>query len=256
MRLTSFLNPSLTDDSWRGLVENIDKIRSGLTPNALLQGGRNDVYKIEHEGKQLVLKCFYNRGAWKKVAYKLSTSKARRSYLHSQKLINIGINSPSPIFWREDWDGAWLQNSYYVSEFLDYAHDGRSFNDSSIEDKTFKIRLAAETIACMHEAEIEHLDLNPANFLFKQGIDRKWQIYIIDNNRMKVGPVSLKRGITPLLLMELKGEDLDLLIASYSKVRNVDTADCRNLYFNTLNRHNLKWRIKSKTRPWRRKIGL
>lgn len=256
MPFVSCLHSIYDDQTWKRFIENLATTENDLNDDDRLLGGRNDVFKIKTEGKTVVLKTFKNKGAWKKIAYRFSSSKARRSYEHSLFLIEAGLKSPQPIAWREDWKGPWLEKSYYLSEFIDYDHDVSSIQDQTADQWREKAALAGKTIGLMHEAKIEHLDLNSGNLLFKKGDLQTWQSYIIDNNRMKKGAVPLKRGVKSLFLMGLNNEALDLLIQAYAQVRNFDLEQCRTFYFKTLDRHNLKWRIKNKTRPWRRKLGL
>lgn len=256
MSSVSFLNPSCTEAYWTQLLDTLPSIANDLPADALLRGGRNEVYRIEHAGHSLVLKRFANKGAWKKIAYKISTSKARRSYEHSLKLMEIGLLSPKPICWREDWASGWLRESYYVSAFVDYEHDANALSDPSTADWQRKATLAGEIIGKMHEAKVEHLDFNSGNLLFKQDAQGEWQGFVIDNNRMRMGAVPPNRGIKALFLMGLENEPLNLLIEAYAKTRKLDLANCRAKYFKTLKRHTLKWRIKNRTRPWRRKFGL
>lgn len=256
MRTVSCLHSHFNNDTWNQLVGKLKEKSELFTDEDRLLGGRNDVFKFHHEGRPIALKCFRNKGAWKKVAYRVSTSKARRSYEHSLRLIEVGIHSPQPIAWREDWEGPWLQESYYLSDFTDYSHDLSAIRNPKTVDWELKAKIAGETVGKMHQVEIDHLDLNSGNLLFAKNEDGEWESVIIDNNRMRMGPVSFNRGVKSLLLLGLEKTPLDILLSAYSNARDYEPERCRQLYFKTLARHHLKWRIKNSTRPWRRKLGL
>jgi hypothetical protein len=81
-------------------------------------------------------------------------------------------------------------------------------------------------------------------------------MYFIDCNRMQTGPVSQAIGLQALVRMGLEGEHIDAYVDAYALERGIDQAWCRSRYRQLLRRHQWQWRIKNKTRPWRRKIGF
>jgi len=256
MRTLFRLNPQFDNPVWRSWLQQLPEMVASLPAEALIQGGRNDVYRIEMDGYPLIAKCFYNRGAWKKVAYRFASSKARRSYEHSERLLKIGLRSPTPIAWREDWSGPWLENGYYICDYIDFEHEARRLNDRPRQEAIEKSRAAGRDFAEMHNSGIRHLDLTPGNLLFPKTQSDDYQPYIIDNNRMRFASIGVKEGILSLLQLELEGELRDALIDGYARSRNITSERCRELYEQGLRRHQLKWRIKNGTRPLRRKIGL
>lgn len=108
----------------------------------------------------------------------------------------------------------------------------------------------------MHEAEILHLDLTPRNLLFVNEGGPQWELHFVDNNRMRFGKVGLERGIRSILQCGVKGDDVEPFVEAYAERRAVAPGLCRRLYGALSRGHQLKWRIKNATRPWRRKIGV
>ena len=108
----------------------------------------------------------------------------------------------------------------------------------------------------MHDAGMIHLDLTPRNLLFVHEDGPGWKLHFVDNNRMSFGKVGLKRGIRSILQCGVKGEDAGPFVEAYALRRGFDPALCLNLYESLGRGHQLKWRVKNATRPWRRKIGL
>lgn len=250
------INPEFDNSSWRAWLQRLPELVDGLTADALLQGGRNDVYRLEKDDRSLVVKRFHNRGAWKKVVYRIYSSKARRSYEHSGRLLEIGLRSPTPIAWREDWAGLWLEKGYYICDYIDFEHEARRLSERPRQEALEKARVVGRDFARMHEAGIRHLDLTPGNLLFPKRASADCQPYIIDNNRMRFASISVHEGILSLLQLELEGELLGAFVDSYARYRNLTPELCHGIYERRLRRHKLKWRVKNATRPLRRKIGL
>ncbi len=250
------LAPQFDTPDWQQWLAELDLLCDRLGPESRLRGGRNELLLVERQGLRLAVKRFRNRGLWKKIAYRLATSKARRSFEHSARLIEIGLASPRPVAWREDWAGPWLSHSLYVCEYLAFAHDANAIAQPATEDPAAKAALVGDAVARMHEAHIAHLDLNGGNLLFARDQAQRWQLHIIDNNRMAFGPVTPSRGVGLLVHVGLEGHLLDALLEAYSQARRIPLQLCQDLYARKLKRFHLKWKIKNATRPWRRRLGL
>lgn len=250
------LNSELPAAEWQDLLRDLPRIVSDLPPGRLIQGGRNELYRLEHQGRELVVKRFPNAGPWKKIAYRISTSKARRSFENSLALRRAGLHSPTPVGWREDWSRGWLRESYYVCDHVNVVAEARAIRKLREVDWNPHLRLMGRSIAQMHEAEILHLDLTPRNLLFVNEGGPQWELHFVDNNRMSFCKVGLERGIRSILQCGVKGDDVEPFVEAYAQRRGVDPGLCRRLYGSLARGHQLKWRIKNATRPWRRKFGI
>lgn len=248
--------PDFETPEWDALVEKLPSVIQGQPSSSRLLGGRNELYRLEWAGRNLVVKRFVNKGLWKKLSYRMVSSKAKRSYLHSVALLRAGIRSPEPIAWSEEWAGGWLKESYYVCAYLDFEHDASALLEPSCEDRAAKLSLLGETIARMHEAELMHLDVNQGNWLFRRAIGGGWELSLIDNNRMKQGPVSAARGVRCLLQLDFPEVFRDGVLASYASGRTLNFETCKSTLDKSCRRFELKWKVKNATRPWRRKLGL
>lgn len=219
----------------------------------VLKDARNKVYHMRHDERDVVVKYFCNNGVGKKIAYRIRSSKAQRSFLHGQKLRDAGLHSPQVIAWREDWRGIWLQQSFFVSALVDERFTGWSLKDKSIPDVTMHLQDLARAIAQMHDAQLCHRDLTPGNIIFT---GEELQLQFIDCNRMSFGMISREMGLRSLVQMGFAGEHIDPYVAAYAEARGFDSEYCQQRYRTLLQRHGFKWKIKNATRPWRRRIGL
>jgi len=241
-------------ESW---LYRLSEFCDDLPESQLLHRGRNEIFRAEQAGISLVIKRFTNHGCWKRVAYRyFASSKARRSFEHSGRLLAAGLQSPAPVAWVEFRKGGWLIESFYVSLFQSCEHDGHALLESDWPERKNKARLAGAAVGRMHEAGIAHLDLNGGNLLFYRDPGGGWNVSFIDNNRMAFGRLSPRRGIRLLLTAGQEGEALDAFLDGYSQYRNLSFEFCRKTYAHFLKLYKLKWNFKNATRPWRRRLGL
>lgn len=256
MPLSFALSTDFDTPEWAGFIEALPDVLGKAPSDSRLLGGRNELHRLNHAGQNVVVKRFKNRGLWKKVAYRLVSSKAMRSYSHSLALIEAGVGSPTPIAWREDWGSLWLKESHYICSYLDFEHDASALLHDDCEDRDIKITLLGNAVARMHEAGLLHLDINQGNWLFQKNGSGNWIVSMVDNNRLRRVRVGIKKGVHCLLQLEFKGEFLRRLVNAYAEGRGEDFETCWRSYERSRTGFELKWRIKNATRPWRRKIGL
>ena len=82
-----------------------------------IQAARNDIKLIPFMGKEYVVKSFKKPHPIKAWYYSKQDSKAKRSYEHALKL---GELTPRPIGYIAYYKGAFLQESYYISDYFEY----------------------------------------------------------------------------------------------------------------------------------------
>jgi len=84
-------------------------------------GKRNSIKKIKISGKTLVVKSFKTPILFNQLVYKyFRKSKAKRSFEYATKLTELDIKTPKPIAYIEYFSMFGIQNSFYISEFVDY----------------------------------------------------------------------------------------------------------------------------------------
>lgn len=256
MKTKIHLHEDFRGPQWKAWMDDLPEKLSELPPSQLIQDDRNRVYWIEHEGQKFVAKHFLNTGPWKKVVYRLSTGKARRSFDNSIALIQAGVRCPQPVAWREDWNGPFLKESFFISAHVEATQTARAVRYRKEIDWRPHVTAIATCIARMHDAGLLHLDLTAGNILFVGARSDQWPVYIIDNNRMSFGEISLQRGIKSLLQPKIEGKYQSPYVEAYANARGFDPELCIKLYERLMGGHKMKWKIKNVTRPWRRKLGL
>lgn len=247
---------SFDKPAWRRWLEDLPEAVTRFPEEKLLQGGRNQLYHCDFEDLELVVKRFPNSDVWKKVAYRICDSKAKRSYLHTQRLNQAGLHSPEPVAWVESWEGQWLRESFYVCLYVPFDHEARQLHQPHLPQRIEKARLLGQSLAKMHRAEILHLDLTPGNLLYSPVQNNGWEIQIVDNNRMRFGPVPRRAAVTSLTQADLPDDLLPSMLSSYAECIRIPFGELEQAFRRRRQSYALKWRIKNATRPWRRKIGL
>lgn len=256
MKTTLHLHEAFRTPDWEEWMANLPAQVAKLPASDRLHQGRNRVYRVERNGGRFVVKHFLNRGLWKKIAYRISSSKARRSFEHSMRLLNVGVGSPQPVGWREDWRGGFLSESFYVCAYVEVAGTARHFRARANTGWESYLPEVARCIARMHNHGILHRDLNNGNILFGKETGPEAGIYVIDNNRMTFGEVGPRKGIASLIKTKVAPEHRPLFVKAYAEERGLDPEICLALYDRLLGGYTMKRRIKHLTRPWRRKIGF
>ncbi len=244
----------LDQGQWESVVTELEAILAD-DASETLHAGRNTIKKAVIHGQPVIIKHFKNDGMRKKLAYKLRSSKAKRSYEHSQKLIDAGLLAPTPLLWREDWKGAWLHQSFFVSAYHEVAFTAWDLKKDNLPNNEQWVIHLGQQIGKMHNAGLHHQDLTPGNILFVSEGD-SFLMYFIDCNRMSFGAIGKDQGMRALVRMGLEGQHIDPYARAYAEERDLDVEWCQNRYRQLLKRHQFKWRLKNKTRPWRRKLGL
>jgi tRNA A-37 threonylcarbamoyl transferase component Bud32 len=168
--------------------------------------------QIDNTSYEVAIKVFAKQSLLKDIYDKKNKSKAERSYIAAEKLLNHGINTPTPIAILEEWKGNRLSESYYLCLFepaiclrdalFEIYHQHK---DSA---KLMELLLlVAPAIKQMHDAGFMHGDLGNQNILLPKNTDGSWASpSFIDLNRYqffadgvtdKARAIDLARPILP-----------------------------------------------------------
>ncbi len=156
----------------------------------------------------------------------IRNSKAKRSYLNAQKLLEMGFNTPSPIAYIEEKKYKILTNSYYLSVHEEFDGMLRELQSGTVESHKELIRQFTLFIAALHEKQVLHLDFSPGNILYKLK-DGIYTFYLVDLNRMRFDkPIDLDTACSSFRRLWGSDDMIRYMVEVYAKIRNIDEKVC------------------------------
>ena len=162
-------------------------IKNFSTTGRILEiGQRNSIKLFDIKGQTMNIKSFKIPNFINRIAYKyFRKSKARRSFEYATKLIEVGIGTPRPIAYFENYDLIGLNDSYYVCEHLESVFEFREVElNKDFQNREEIIRQFTKFTFEMHQKGIEFLDHSPGNTLIKKEENGMYSFYLVDLNRM------------------------------------------------------------------------
>lgn len=226
----SLINEAFCIDSFLSQLANIKTL---INASQRISQGKDFVVRttitIEGTPYELAIKVFAKQSLLKDLYDKKNKSKAERSYIAAETLINLGINTPPPVAILEDWQGNRLIESYYICLFepaicfrdalFDIYHQHK---DSA---KLMELLLlVAPAIRKMHDAGFMHGDLGNQNILLPKNADGSWaEPSFIDLNRYQVfnNGIRDKARAMDLARPILPGNYLHFFLQIYAKHQEV-----------------------------------
>ena len=145
---------------------------------------RNQLKHFSVEGYDVIVKRYKKPHLINRIAYSyLRPSKAKRAYEYAFKLLELGVDSPAPIAYIEEYSCGLLTYGYFISIYeKDYSLI-RELMAGTQEDASL-LKALSLYIAKIHSKGVLHLDMSPGNILYKrQGSD--FHFTLIDINRMQ-----------------------------------------------------------------------
>ncbi len=218
-------------ENFRDFINNIK--RYFLESEDVITAKRNIIKIIEHNSSKVVVKSFKIPNKINQFVYRfIRYSKAKRSFLNAQKLMDLGINTPSPIGYIEFFNPL-LKDSFYICEYFDYDFEIRAvFKDNSFKDRDIIFESFAKFSYDLHEKSVYHIDYSPGNVLIKKK-DGEYQFSIVDVNRMKFIKFDNSLRFENLSRFSASIEDTKDIATYYAKIANIDVdiAIKKLLYF-------------------------
>lgn len=192
-----------------------------------IHAGRNTIKIFEEKEYKIVVKSFRIPIFINRVIYGVfRASKARRSYEYAEKLIKLGIGTPTPIGYYEQRNAFLFSNSYYVSLQSECSHTFNDLiNNQQFPERNDILKAISRFTAELHEKGILHQDYSAGNILFKHK-NNKIEIEILDLNRMRFGKVDLEKGCKNFERLNIDSESLTLMAKEYAIVRDFDQQTC------------------------------
>lgn len=148
---------------------------------------RNHIKVFDVNGKSINIKSFKKPSLVNKIAYRfLRKSKAQRSFEYANRLLKVGIGTPTPIAYFENYDAIGLKESYYISEHIDANLTYRELvREPNYPDHENILQQFTAFSFNLHEKGIEFKDHSPGNTLIVKTTDKTYRFYLVDLNRME-----------------------------------------------------------------------
>lgn len=189
---------------------------------AVIQKSRNTIKKIAIENQVLNVKSYKVPNVFNKLAYRyIRMSKAKRSFVYAEKLLSLGINTPAPIAYYEEFHLNGLKKSYYVCEQLDDAFTLRQFLESPecSDQQNIMEQFVAFTFD-LHHKGVEFLDNTTGNTLIRSVGNGKYEFYLVDINRMRFhsSPMQFSSRMKNLSLLSNNKKIMQAISAQYAVI--------------------------------------
>ena len=209
----------------------------------LLYSERNEVRRMEHEGKVFIVKRYKRVNAIQRVVYTFfRKTKAARAYLYAQKFRRRGIDTPREIAYIETFSHGLFTVGYFVSEeclWREVAIDLRNREDYDRELG----RALIQHLVLMHSRGVLHGDLNLTNFLYHRDADGQYHFMLIDINRSRFtdGMPSDSQCLRNLVRLTHRRDLYEFLIRQYAMQRGWPVEATLRQSLRLLDRFEHKW---------------
>ncbi len=198
-----------------------------LNSNKTIHKARNEIKILTFHEQQMAVKSFKILSIFKRFIYTfLRPSKAKRSFLYSQKLQDF---TPKPIAYIEFLKFNMIEKSYYLSEKFEHDFSIREpLFDDDFKNREEILKQFSNFVFSLHENGIYHLDLSPGNVLIKQENDR-YIFKIVDVNRMKFFTPNFEQRMKNFNKLWAREGDLKILAKEHALLLNEDENRCFEL---------------------------
>ncbi|MBT1688182.1 lipopolysaccharide kinase InaA family protein [Dawidia soli] len=211
----------ITDPAYSFLQEYVENIPHTFGDRGIvLHAKRNIIKEDTVHGVHLVIKSFKRIYLPNRIRYTyFASSKAQRAFDNAHILTKLGFTTPRPIAYIEITRDGLITDMYFVSEYTDFVALDKIREAPLEEARPLLLQLARHTYQ-LHQTGVYHIDYNLENILFRQH-DGRYELSLIDNNRMKFGLIRFNDGIRNFERLGLSTEHLTFVGREYARLWNV-----------------------------------
>ena len=134
-------------------------------------GDISDVYRVQWAGRDLVVKRYNHVGLMHSLRHTVKGSRAFRGWINGQRLLELGIPTPRPVAYIDEYRGPLLWRSYLVTEFTDGRRLNELLEDANVSHGA-KRRIIRQVLKLIHRLSlhgINHGDTKHTNILCVAG---------------------------------------------------------------------------------------
>lgn len=211
----------IIDPAYSFLQEYIENIPRAFGDRGIVMHAKRNIIKEDTvDGVRLVIKSFKRIYLPNRIRYTyFASSKAQAAFDNAHILTRLAFTTPRPIAYIEITRDGLITEMYFVAEYTDFVALN-SMREASLEDaRPLLLQLARHTYK-LHKTGVYHIDYNLENILFRKHDDR-YELSLIDNNRMKFGRIRFNEGIRNFERLGLTAEHLTLIGQEYARLSNV-----------------------------------
>ncbi|WP_299608022.1 lipopolysaccharide kinase InaA family protein [uncultured Aquimarina sp.] len=219
---------------------------------------RNVIKIVDLESKNYTIKSFKIPNIVNQVAYRFfRKSKAERSYMYANKLLDLGIKTPFPIAYEIRMTPLLFKKSFYVSELVDCDLTYRELTtDFSISDHESILRAFTRFTYELHKNGVNFLDHSPGNTLIKRTTEG-YEFYLVDLNRMEFGEMDFETRIKNFARLTIHESMIRVMSNEYAKCTGEEESEVFRLMWQYTqefqNRYHSKRKLKRKIFFWKKK---
>lgn len=214
---------------------------------------RNIIKKIPFHNGFIVVKSFKKPHILNKIVYRyFRKSKAKRSFEHGEKLLQLGILNPEPIAYIENSDSIGLTSSYYISQYTPYDFTIREIYEQP--DAESCLKAYAQFSYYVHKKGVYIKDNTPGNTLVKRK-GNSYEMSLVDLNRMDFHEdLSFEIKMKSLSNNIKEQPYLDIFIHEYAKVSGYELKKVQDTIHHYQKEFNRKIKFKAKFKKILKKI--
>lgn len=186
----------------------------------VLVGDRNVIKSFDLDGERINVKSFKKPNGFNAFVYKfIRKSKAKRSFEHAEKLLGVGILTPFPLAYVEEFSAMGLGQSYYISRHIDYDFDFRDLiHQPKFPDRVAILQQFTEFTFRLHENNINFFDHSPGNTLIVKKEEDQYDFYLIDLNRMSFQKMDFEKRMHNFRRLWLSKTMIKIMADTYSRL--------------------------------------
>lgn len=212
----------VVSEKYAHLSEWMRKLPARGICGEVLRDDRNTLWCERAEGEELVVKRFAKPLRLNRWVYTFfRPTKAKRSFVYSQRLERLGIAVAEPVGYIECRQGLLFHTGYYVSKRLPYPTLGELDREKPLRQLEILDAFADFTVE-LHEKGILDYDYNPGNIFYYPEAGT-WRFALIDVNRMAFRRRLSRRDCVEMLHhLDWDTPFLDYVLIRYAERRKWD----------------------------------